>query len=211
MLKSIKNVDIVNKRVLLRLDLNVPLYNEEIQSDFRINQSIPTILHLLKKNNDVIILSHLGRPEEGKVDPDLSLCKIAESLSEKINQKVKFIEDWIDGINMRDNRIVMCENVRFQKGERINDEQLSKKIASLGDVFVFDAFGASHRKEASTYGVLKYIDSYIGLLIENEIKNANYILENPSRPLLTIISGAKISSKIKIIHKLADKSDFIIR
>ncbi|MEC9206255.1 MAG: phosphoglycerate kinase [Pseudomonadota bacterium] len=210
MLKSIKNVDIVNKKVLLRLDLNVPLHDQEIRSDFRISKSIPTILHLLKKNNDVIILSHLGRPEEGRVTHNLSLREIADSLSEKLNQKVKFIEDWIDGIDMRGSRVAMCENVRFQKGERVNDEKLSKKIASLGDVFVFDAFGVSHRKEASTYGVLEHIDSYVGLLIEDEIKNANHILGNPRKPLLTIISGAKISTKIEIIHKLADKSDFMI-
>ena len=210
MLKSIKNVDIENKTVLLRLDLNVPIQDGKIQSDFRIIKSVPTILHLLKKNNSIIILSHLGRPNEGEIIPNLSLKKISQHLSKKLGHEIEFIENWIDGIKIEKNRIIMCENVRFQKGERANDKILSKKIASLGDIFVFDAFGVSHRKEASTYGVLDYIDSYIGLLVEDEINNANSILNSPQKPLLTIISGAKISTKIKMIHKLIEKSDFMI-
>ena len=210
MLKSIKNVDIENKTVLLRLDLNVPIQDGKIQSDFRIIKSVPTILHLLKNNNSIIILSHLGRPNEGKIMPSFSLKKISQHLSKKLGHEIEFIENWIDGIKIEKNRIIMCENVRFQKGERANDKILSKKIASLGDIFVFDAFGVSHRKEASTYGVLDYIDSYIGLLVEDEINNANSILNSPQKPLLTIISGAKISTKIKMIHKLIEKSDFMI-
>ena len=210
MLKSIKNVDIVNKTVLLRLDLNVPIQDGKIQSDFRIIKSVPTILHLLKNDNSIIILSHLGRPNEGEIIPNLSLKKISQHLSKKLGHEIEFVENWIDGIKIEKNRIIMCENVRFQKGERANDKILSKKIASLGDIFVFDAFGVSHRKEASTYGVLDYIDSYIGLLVEDEINNANNILNSPKKPLLTIISGAKISTKIKMIHKLIEKSDFMI-
>ncbi len=210
MLKSIKNVDIVNKTVLLRLDLNVPIQDGKIQSNFRIIKSVPTILHLLKNDNSIIILSHLGRPNEGEIIPNLSLKKISQHLSKKLGHEIEFIENWIDGIKVEKNRIIMCENVRFQKGERANDKILSKKIASLGDIFVFDAFGVSHRKEASTYGVLDYIDSYIGLLVEDEINNANSILNSPRKPLLTIISGAKISTKIKMIHKLIEKSDFMI-
>tara|TARA_B100000427_G_C15512012_1_gene596646 strand:- start:1761 stop:2912 length:1152 start_codon:yes stop_codon:yes gene_type:complete len=210
MLKSIKNVEIVNKKVLLRLDLNVPIHNEHIQSDFRIKKSIPTILHLIKNSNSIIILSHLGRPNEGKITPELSLLKIAKYLSNELSLNIKFVEDWINGLETNNNEIVMCENVRFQKGERNNDTVLSKKIASLGDIFVFDAFGASHRKEASTYGVMDYIDSYAGLLIDEEINNANGIINNPKKPLLTIISGAKISTKIKVISKLIDKCDYMI-
>ena len=210
MLKSIKNVDIANKTVLLRLDLNVPIQDGKIQSDFRIIKSVPTILHLLKNDNSIIILSHLGRPNEGEIISNLSLKKISQHLSKKLGHEIEFVENWIDGIKIEKNRIIMCENVRFQKGERANDKVLSKKIASLGDIFVFDAFGVSHRKEASTYGVLDYIDSYIGLLVEEEINNANSILNSPQKPLLTIISGAKISTKIKMIHKLIEKSDFMI-
>ena len=210
MLKSIKNVEIVNKKVLLRLDLNVPIHNEHIQSDFRIKKSIPTILHLIKNSNSIIILSHLGRPNEGKITPELSLLKIAKYLSSELSLNIKFVEDWVNGLETNNNEIVMCENVRFQKGERNNDTVLSKKIASLGDIFVFDAFGASHRKEASTYGVMDYIDSYAGLLIDEEINNANGIINNPKKPLLTIISGAKISTKIKVISKLIDKCDYMI-
>ena len=210
MLKSIKNVEIVNKKVLLRLDLNVPIHNEHIQSDFRIKKSIPTILHLIKNSNSIIILSHLGRPNEGKITPELSLLKIAKYLSNELSLNIKFVEDWVNGLETNNNEIVMCENVRFQKGERNNDTVLSKKIASLGDIFVFDAFGASHRKEASTYGVMDYIDSYAGLLIDEEINNANGIINNPKKPLLTIISGAKISTKIKVISKLIDKCDYMI-
>ena len=121
MLKSIKNANIVNKKVLLRLDLNVPIHDTEIRSDFRIKKSVPTILHLLSRNNKIIILSHLGRPEEGKITPNLSLRKISEYLANIINHNIKFVENWIDGIDLETNKIVMCENVRFQKGERKND------------------------------------------------------------------------------------------
>jgi phosphoglycerate kinase len=139
MLKSIKNVDIENKTVLLRLDLNVPIQDGKIQSDFRIIKSVPTILHLLKNNNSIIILSHQGRPNEGKIMPSLSLKKISQHLSKQLGHEIEFIENWISGIKIEKNRIIRCENVRFQKGERANDKILSKKIASLGDIFVFDA------------------------------------------------------------------------
>ena len=210
MLKSIKNVEIVNKKVLLRLDLNVPMYNGCIQSDFRIKKSIPTILHLIKNNNSIIILSHLGRPDEGKTTPELSLRKISEYLAKELGFAVKFLENWVNGFEIGRNEIVMCENVRFQNGEKENDKVLSKKIAALADIFVFDAFGTSHRKESSTYGVMDYIDSYSGLLVDDEINNANKVIHNEKKPLLTIISGAKISTKIKIISKLIHKSDFMI-
>ena len=212
MLKSIKNVEIVNKKVLLRLDLNVPIHDKKIQSDFRIKKSIPTILYLLSKNNKVIILSHLGRPEEGKSTPGLSLKKISEHLSNLLNHKVKFIENWVDGFDIENENIIMCENVRFQIGEKENSAALSKKIASLGDVYVFDAFGVAHRKEASTFGITEFLDSYAGLLIEEEISATNkmiHYLKSPSpnntQSLVAIISGAKVSTKLKLINSLISK------
>tara|TARA_B100001175_G_C19446690_1_gene609113 strand:+ start:134 stop:1294 length:1161 start_codon:yes stop_codon:yes gene_type:complete len=201
---------IKNKNVLLRLDLNVPIFEGKILSDFRISKSIPTIKNLLNNNNKVIILSHLGRPEEGKQDESLSLSIIINILENLVGEKVTFSQDWINGIDFNGNNIVLCENVRFQKGEKDNSQSLAKQISSLGDIFVFDAFGVSHRKEASTFGISNYLDTYPGDLLRNEIINANKLLSSQERPMTTIISGAKISTKLSLIKKLMSKSDNII-
>ena len=201
---------IKNKNVLLRLDLNVPIFEGKILSDFRISKSIPTIKNLLNNNNKVIILSHLGRPEEGKQDESLSLSIIINILENLVGEKVTFSQDWINGIDFNGNNIVLCENVRFQKGEKDNSQSLAKQISSLGDIFVFDAFGVSHRKEASTFGISNYLDTYPGDLLRNEIINANKLLSSQERPMTTIISGAKISTKLSLIKKLMSKSDNVI-
>ncbi len=210
MLKLITKSSVTNKIILLRLDLNVPVYQNKILSDFRIIKSIPTIKYLLDTNNKVIILSHFGRPKEGQKDPSLSLKNISAHLSKILDKKIVFIDDWINGVDFLDSDIVMCENVRFQIGERDNSLTLSEKISLLGDIYVFDAFGVSHRKESSTYGVSNYLDSYAGLLLEDEVKNAQKLLTHTKPPLVTIISGAKISTKLSLIKKLINKSENII-
>ena len=203
-------LEIINKRVLLRLDLNVPVFEGKILSDFRISKSIPTIKNLLLKKNKVILLSHFGRPEEGKYDESLSLNIICKKLESLIGENITFCKDWINGIDFKNNDIVLCENVRFQIGEKENSSKLSMKIAALGDVFIFDAFGVSHRKEASTYGIADFLETYPGDLLKDEILNANKLVNSPPRPMTTIISGAKISTKLTLIKKLLDKSDNII-
>lgn len=203
-------LEIINKRVLLRLDLNVPVFEGKILSDFRISKSIPMIKNLLLKKNKVILLSHFGRPEEGKYDESLSLNIICKKLESLIGENITFCKDWINGIDFKNNDIVLCENVRFQAGEKENSSKLSMKIAALGDVFIFDAFGVSHRKEASTYGIADFLETYPGDLLKDEILNANKLVNSPPRPMTTIISGAKISTKLTLIKKLLDKSDNII-
>ena len=210
MIDGLSELEIKDKKVLVRLDLNVPVYEGEILSDFRINKSIPTIINLLKNNNKVIILSHFGRPVEGQQDDSLSLKIIHKRLEKLVGQNITFSKDWIEGIDFGKNNILLCENVRFLIGEKENSESLAKKLATLADVFVFDAFGVSHRKEASTYGILSFIESYPGELLKNEIMNAQKLLSSPNKPVTTIISGAKISTKLALIKKLLSKSDNII-
>ena len=210
MLRTLRKSNIKNKVVILRLDLNVPVFNNKILSDFRIIKSIPTIEYLLKNNNKIIIISHFGRPKEGEYVKEYSLEKVSKRLSSKINLKVKLVKDWSNGIKFTDSNVVMCENIRFQKGEKSNNTTLSKLIAALGDVYVFDAFGVAHRKEASTFGVTSFIDSYAGLLIEDEIKNINKLVTNTKSPLVTIISGAKVSTKLNLINSLINKTDYMI-
>ena len=210
MLRTLRKSNIKNKVVILRLDLNVPVFNNKILSDFRIIKSIPTIEYLLKNNNKIIIISHFGRPKEGEYVKEYSLEKVSKRLSSKINLKVKLVKDWSNGIKFTDSNVVMCENIRFQKGEKSNSATLSKLIATLGDVYVFDAFGVAHRKEASTFGVTSFIDSYAGLLIEDEIKNINKLVTNIKSPLVTIISGAKVSTKLNLINSLINKTDYMI-
>lgn len=210
MAKKSNQFEIRNKNVLLRLDLNVPVFEGRILSDFRILKSVPTIKNLLKNNNKVIILSHFGRPEEGRFDDSLSLRLIINNLEKLVGEKITFSQDWIDGINFNGNNIVLCENVRFQQGEKENLPSLAEQMSRLGDVFVFDAFGVSHRKEASTFGISNYLDTYPGDLLQSEIMNANKLLSSVKRPMTTIISGAKISTKLMLIKKLITKSDNIV-
>ncbi len=201
---------IKNKTVILRLDLNVPIENGKIVNDFRLRKSLETIKALRLVGNKLIILSHLGRPVEGKTDESLSLEPIHAYLAENLDESVRFEREWL--VNLRDNIpiITLCENTRFLSGEKSNDEGLSRKISELGDIFVFDAFGVAHRKEASTYGVSNYIDYSAGPLLMSEIKNAQKLLKNFSKPLCTIVSGAKISTKLTLLNTFLEKSDHVI-
>ena len=201
---------IKNKIVILRLDLNVPIENGKIVNDFRLRKSLETIRALRSAGNKLIILSHLGRPAEGTTDQSLSLEPIHSYLAENLDEDIKFEREWL--ANLRNNipTITLCENTRFLKGEKSNDEGLSRKISELGDIFVFDAFGVAHRKEASTYGVSNYIDYSAGPLLISEIDNAQKLLKNFSKPLCTIVSGAKISTKLTLLNTFLEKSDYVI-
>ena len=201
---------IKNKTVILRLDLNVPIENGKIINDFRLRKSLETIRALRLVGNKLIILSHLGRPEEGTIDESLSLEPIYAYLAKNLDEDIKFEREWLANLRDTISTITLCENTRFLSGEKSNDEGLSRKISELGDIFVFDAFGVAHRKEASTYGVSNYIDYSAGPLLISEINNAQKLLKNFSKPLCTIVSGAKISTKLTLLNTFLEKSDHVI-
>ena len=209
---ELTDIDIRNKNILIREDLNVPIKNNKIINDARIKAAIPTISYALSKGAKVGIISHLGRPIEGKFDSKQSLKIVAERLSEILNKKVFFEEQPLDIKSPEyKNKLTLFENTRFLVGEKSGDEKLAKKIIKNCDVFVMDAFGASHRKHTSTYTVSKYVPVCCGgLLLMNEIKNIEKVLKNPSKPVLAIIGGSKVSTKLNILKKLTEKVDTII-
>ncbi len=208
---GIKDLDLQNKRVLIREDFNVPLDKGIITSDARILAALPTIQYALKKGAAVILLSHLDRPTEGHITPELSLAPIAKRLQELLGRPVRFIVNWLDGFKISPGEVVLCENVRFQTGEKKNDSILAKKIAKLGDIFVMDAFATAHRSEASTVGVAQFSSQVCaGLLLMSEIKALNQALKNPSRPLLAIVGGSKVSTKLMLLSSLLNKVNFLI-
>ena len=204
------DLDLKDQRTIIRLDLNVPIENGEIASDARIKASIPTILAAQEKGAKVILLSHLGRPDPDNNDTRFSLQPVAHRLGELINQDIDFASNWTESIPDYGN-IVLCENTRYHKGEKSNDEAFAKCIASLCDVYVMDAFGASHRKHASTYGAIQFAKkACAGPLLSSEIDSLKKAMEAPEKPLVAIIGGAKVSSKLGVIESLANICDCII-
>lgn len=211
MLRTLKDLDCKNKRVLIREDLNVPIKNGCITSDARIKAALPTIQYALQQGAAVIVLSHLGRPEEGATSNAFSLAPVAERLQALLNYPVKFIDNWLNGFAIAPGEVVLCENVRFQKGEKKNDPVLAKKIAKLGDIFVMDAFATAHRSEASTVGAAQFSpQACAGLLLAAEVKALTLALENPARPLLAIVGGSKISTKLHVLSSLIAKVNSLI-
>lgn len=213
--KTIKDLECNNKRVLVRVDFNVPLKDGVIEDDNRIVQAVPTISYLLQQGAKVILMSHLGRPE-GKANKKYSLKPCAERLSELLGQPVK-MSDQVVGAkttklvnSLKSGEVALLENVRFKKQEEENDPEFAKKLAELGDIFVNDAFGTAHRKHASTYGVAKLLPNAVGFLIEKELNMIVKNIEEPVRPLTAILGGAKVSDKITIVEKLLDKVDNLI-
>ncbi len=213
--KSIKDIDVKGKRVLVRCDFNVPLDNGVITNDKRIVASLPTIKYLLEHGAKVILCSHLGRPK-GEVMPEFSLKPVAARLSELLGLEVKMADDVVGdsakalAADLKEGEVLLLENVRFEKGETKNDPELSRKFADLADIFVNDAFGSAHRAHSSTAGVAEYIPAVCGFLIEKEIEFIGGALENPKRPLVAILGGAKVSDKIGVITNLLDKVDTLI-
>ena len=209
------NLNLKGKKVLLRVDLNVPMKNGAISETSRIEKIIPTIKLLLEKQAKIIILSHIGRPK-GNIVKGMSLEPISKKLSSLINQEIIFNNKAINEIsisevnNIQNSSIMMLENIRFNKGEEANDEKFSKEISNLGDIYVNDAFSVSHRSHASVEGVTKFIPSYYGLQITEEIDALKKITSEIKKPITLIMGGSKISTKIKIINNLIKKFDNII-
>ena len=206
-----QDLDLQGLRTMIRLDLNVPIENGVITSAARIQAALPTIEIALSKGATVILLSHLGRPDPEALDGSFSLEPVARKLEELMGKSVCFLADWIEGIPDINDKLILCENTRYLKGEKTNDESLSKQIANLCDVYVMDAFGASHRQHASTFGVVQYAEqACIGPLLSREIEYLTKALSEPEKPLVAIIGGAKISSKLGVIESLSKTCDHII-
>ncbi len=204
-------LDLAGKRVLIREDLNVPLEGGSVASDARIRAALPTIRQALEKNAAVILLSHLGRPTEGETDAAFSLAPVAERLTQLLGHKVPLVRNWLDGVNVEAGNLVLCENVRFNAGEKSNDEMLSRKIAALCDIFVMDAFGTAHRTHASTHGVARFAAvACAGPLLVSELMALTRALDDPKRPLVAIVGGAKVSTKLEVLTTLVEKVDRLI-
>lgn len=205
------DLDLKGKRILIREDFNVPLKNGEVTSDLRIRAAIPTIKHALKAGGKVMLMSHLGRPVEGVFDETFSLAPVARELSKLLKMEVPLIHSWIDGVNMGTNQIVLLENVRFHHGETDNNVELSKRMAALCDVYVMDAFATSHRAESSTCGIVKYAkEACIGPLMDSELDALSKILDKPAHPVLAIVGGSKVSTKLALLDFLVKKVDSLI-
>ncbi len=208
---NFKDLTVANKRVLIRQDLNVPIKNGIVTSDKRIRSSIPTIKLALEKGAAIMLMSHLGRPTEGKYSEEFSLKPVAEKLSELLGKKVKLEKDWLDGIEINSGEIILCENVRFNIGEKVNDDDLAKKMANLCDVFVMDAFGTAHRAQASTHGIAKYAKiACSGPLLSGELKALAEALDNPKRPMVAIVGGSKVSTKLTVLESLSKIVDKLV-
>jgi len=209
---KMSDLDLNGKRVLVRADLNVPVKNGKVTSDIRIRESLPTVELALKKGAKVVMLmSHLGRPTEGEYSDEASLKPVADHISSLMNRPVRLVKDWIDGFETSDGEVVLCENVRFNKGEKKNNDDLSKKMANLCDVFVMDAFGTAHRAQASTHGVAKYAPvACAGLLLAAELDALGKALHNPKRPMVAIVGGSKVSTKLTVLESLSKIVDQLI-
>ena len=203
--------DLAGKRVLIRQDLNVPVKDGVVASDVRILASLPTIKKALAAGAKVMVMSHLGRPTEGQYDDAFSMQPIATHMSKLLDRKVTLVKDWLDGIEMADDELVLCENVRFNVGEKANDDTLSKKMAALCDVYVMDAFGTAHRAQASTHGIAKYAPTACaGPLLSGELEALGKALDNPARPMVAIVGGSKVSTKLTVLESLSKIVDQLI-
>ena len=204
-------VELAGKRVLIREDLNVPVKDGRVTSDARIEAALPTIRQALEAQAAVMIMSHLGRPKEGEYDPEFSLQPVAENLTAALGREVRLIPDWIDGVDVAPGEIVLLENVRFLPGEKADDEKLSRRIAALCDVFVMDAFGTAHRAQASTHGVARYAPvACAGPLLSAELDALGKALRDPARPVVAVIGGAKVSTKLTVLEALCGIVDELI-
>ncbi len=210
-IKRMADLDLSGKRVLIRQDLNVPIKDGKVASDLRIRASIPTIELALEKGAAVMVMSHLGRPKEGEFSEEFSLAPVALRMSDLLGKPVRLERDWINGIDIAPGEVVLCENVRFNVGEKKNDPELGKKMAALCDVFVMDAFGTAHRAQASTYAVAQFAPvACAGPLLSAELDALGKALENPTKPLVAIVGGSKVSTKLTVLESLSQKVDQLI-
>lgn len=200
-----------NQRVLIREDLNVPIKDGKITSDARLRAALPTLRHALEAGAKVMVMSHLGRPTEGEYNKEFSLQPVADYLSAALNVPVRLAKSYLDGIDVNIGELVIFENIRFNTGEKNNDDTLSKKLAALCDIFVMDAFGTAHRAQASTHGVAKYAPTACaGPLLAGELSALSQALDNPARPLVAIVGGSKVSTKLTVLDSLAGIVDQLV-
>ena len=205
------DLDLAGKRVLIRADLNVPIKDGKVTSDARIRASLPTIEAALKQGAKVMVTSHLGRPTEGEYNEEFSLLPVVNYLKDKLSAPVRLAKDYLDGVEVAAGELVVLENVRFNKGEKKDDETLSKKYAALCDVYVMDAFGTAHRAQASTHGVGKFAPiACAGPLLSAELEALGKALGNPARPMVAIVGGSKVSTKLTVLGALSKIADQLI-
>ncbi|MEJ2452572.1 MAG: phosphoglycerate kinase [Candidatus Thiodiazotropha sp.] len=209
---KLTDLDLAGKRVLIRADLNVPVKDGKVTSDARITASMPTIEHCAKAGAKVMVMSHRGRPEEGVYSEENSMAPIAEDMSAKMGKTVRLIKDYLDGgFDVAGGEVVLLENVRFNTGEKKDNEALAKQYAALCDVFVMDAFGTAHRAQASTHGAGKFAPvACAGLLLADELDNLAKALANPARPMVAIVGGSKVSTKLTVLEALSEKVDQLV-
>lgn len=209
---KLTDLDLAGKRVLIRADMNVPVKDGVVTSDARITASMPTIEHAMKAGASVMVMSHRGRPTEGEVDEENSLAPIATVMAEKLGKDVKLVKDYLDGgVEVAAGECVLLENVRFNAGEKKDDEALSKKYAALCDVFVMDAFGTAHRAQASTHGVgVQAPTACAGILLSGELDSLAKALAEPARPMVAIVGGSKVSTKLTVLEALSEKVDQLV-
>ncbi len=210
--KRLSELDVSGKRVFIRADLNVPVKDGKVTSDARITASMPTIEHCLKVGAKVMVTSHLGRPEEGVYTEENSLKPVADVLAAKLGRPVRVVKDWVNGgFEVAAGEVVLLENVRFNKGEKKNKDETAQAYARLCDVFVMDAFGTAHRAEGSTYGIAKYAPvACAGMLLTEELDALNKALANPARPMVAIVGGSKVSTKLTVLESLSEKVDQLV-
>jgi phosphoglycerate kinase len=205
------DLDLRDKRVLIREDLNVPVEDGVISSDARIRAAVPSLRAAVSAGARVIVMSHLGRPKEGEFSAEDSLAPVAVRLGELLGRSVRLQRDWLDGVECAPGEVVLCENVRFNKGEKKDDEVLARRMAALSDVFVMDAFGTAHRAEASTHGVARFAPiACAGPLLVGELDALSRALARPARPLVAIVAGSKVSTKLTVLESLLGKVDKLI-
>jgi len=209
---KLTDLDLAGKRVLIRADLNVPVKDGKVTSDARITASMPTVEHCMKAGAKVMVMSHRGRPKEGETDEENSMAPIAADMSAKLGKEVRLIKEYLDGgFDIAEGEVVLLENVRFNAGEKKDDESLAKKYSALCDIFVMDAFGTAHRAQASTYGVGKFAPTACaGLLLADELDNLSKALANPARPMVAIVGGSKVSTKLTVLEALSEKVDQLV-
>ncbi|MYL25342.1 MULTISPECIES: phosphoglycerate kinase [Halomonadaceae] len=210
-IKRMTDMDLKGKRVLIREDLNVPIKDGEVTGDARLRASLETIRAARDAGGRVMLMSHLGRPEEGVYSEEDSLKPVAKRLGELLGQEVRVLDDYLDGVDVAEGEVVLCENVRFNQGEKKDDEALAKKYAELCDVFVMDAFGTAHRAQASTHGVAKFApEACAGPLLAGELDALTKALEHPQKPVVAIVGGSKVSTKLTVLEQLSKVVDKLI-
>ena len=209
--KKMADLDLKGKHVFIRADLNVPVKDGKVTSDVRIVSSLPTIKLALEKGAKVMVTSHLGKPKEGEYAPEFSLQPVVDHMATLLDCPVRLAKDYLDGVEVNEGEVVVLENVRFNAGEKKNDEALAKKYAALCDVFVMDAFGTAHRAQGSTYGVAQFAPvACAGLLLDAELTALGKAFENPERPMLAIVGGSKVSTKLPVLNSLLKVADHIV-